>query len=332
MSRYRWTPKLLALIVTGWLSLTACVDAEQRDFEYVERLAYALGGVYEAEGFPPLVRYPTRRALTLAVVDERINLLEFADLHRCDLGALVGERNSPQNRLAGAAQRFEYEREFLRRAQGCESEAVQAVLEQKRTALNLHAWNAIFAGHEMQLAMGFAQPQTAVPDMEVMAALLALVNDVDDTSAPEIDVTALLQRLSVSSIGNRRAEWQLWRQNLTLARQLLARRTVCLSGEPTPKARHAVAVFRRYYVQGLQVEAAAKLAEDRRWLAALAKTLDSLHVAPSEFVNFYERVFAGVPGSEWSRTEAAFTAHAKAWDTFLAECGLSVRDIAEDTD
>ena len=138
-------PKLLIFLAIGFLEVS-CASPESERFAYVDRVA----SVLEAESIKTtvvLVATPTERELRLPTPEQKINPLQFADLHRCDMGALVGERNSGLGRFAPASQRLGYEVRWLCRARGCDIEWVEdlARLKQASGGIEIH-----FEGDERQ--------------------------------------------------------------------------------------------------------------------------------------------------------------------------------------
>src|SRR5690606_34717131 len=112
----------IRLIVLTWaLSVGACrIDSPEAQLtDYLTRIARVTGVVPALPAAGHLPAYPARRDLTVATPRHTIDVAEFFELHGCDMGALVGYRNSPLGRLQGASQRLGYEMEWLAAARRC---------------------------------------------------------------------------------------------------------------------------------------------------------------------------------------------------------------------
>ncbi|MDZ7670968.1 MAG: DUF3080 family protein [Gammaproteobacteria bacterium] len=120
--------------------------------------------------------YPQRRALELDIPRRTIDVGEFFELHGCDMGALVGYRNSPLGRTQGASQRLGYEAAWLAAVDACGADAADWLADmgaEKRRRLPALFWNATFAAAEMRTALGGA---AAPPDGD-LADLVRGLND-----------------------------------------------------------------------------------------------------------------------------------------------------------
>ena len=106
---------------------------------------------------PERLRYPSQRQLMVDIPASRIDWVQFAQLHSCDLGALIGARNSARGRVRQASVALAYEVEWLRLAETCSGfDWLDAAIAEKRAHLPVHVWNSTFAGPEMAQAMSLA--------------------------------------------------------------------------------------------------------------------------------------------------------------------------------
>ena len=117
-----WTERLLPRVC--WpliLCLAGCAPAGPDEVlaDYLERVARVTGSAPRLESPGPRPSYPARRALRVEVPGRSIDVGEFFDLHGCDMGALVGFRNSPLGRVQTASQRLGYEAAWLPAACRC---------------------------------------------------------------------------------------------------------------------------------------------------------------------------------------------------------------------
>jgi hypothetical protein len=331
---------LVLLAVGGCGAFDDDGAADGRDLaDYVERLGRVLAidvaVVVDAPG--PL--FPTARDLRIEVPRVEIALLQFVDLHGCDMGALVGYRNSPLGRTQGASQRLGYEAAWLAASQRCGDRAPEwlVVLQtEKRALLPVLFWNAVIAGDEMRVAVG----ASAAPGRTDFGDQLRGLRDALDglTQSPDIgadgfDLQAFEQLLgalrSGSHVGQARQSWRRWRAHLEAAGSALQSeaRQVCRNGRPTPRSKILANVFARYYIERIQPRLAAEMRAHEDWvrgLEALSMRLDA--VATPAYRDWFDAVLApAAPGSEWRRTQLAVVEHARAWQGLFDACGLDPR-------
>ena len=287
------------------------------------------------------VAFPGQRALALAIAPDRIDWLEFARLHRCDLGALIGYRNSRLGRVMQPVRRLDYELQWLAQGTRCRSELqsesssaatialLDQALEHKQRQLQPIFWNAVMAGDEVQRWMGRSALQNpgvgAEPLHELIAQLQRLPQG--DVSAAHTD-RALQQLAQARRVGLAQKQWQEARWLLHSAAALLRQYggTVCRNGQPTPKAQRLKAVFTRYYVGIEQPRLARWVNADASWVRALAElTQHSGTERPLAYRAWYQRVLdPDRPDSHWQQTRGAFQDHARAWQALAEACGMNL--------
>ena len=332
-----WRPpsmrKSLLWSVIGSLSF-ACAPASELEL-YRLRVSQALDRDVPLD-YERIEAYPRQRDLRVPIVRDDIGIIAFAELHQCDLGGLVGGRNSGLGRFAGASQRLAYEIRFLDAAATCELEWVQDLRRQKQSRLPALLWNAIFAGPELTGAFAARQHEGGRQAGAIVSAgpleALRLTVDAILQGDLNLDVRAFeetLFELKRQAYGERRHRWTALRRTLNAVSRVLRTSRVCLNDSPTPRSRRLAAVFVRHYVEGVQAVAARMQREDRDWLEALARLYDALAPsAPPAYADFHRSVVAyHAPRSEWARTQAAFREHAGAWQTVFEACGLRMSDV-----
>jgi hypothetical protein len=297
--------------------------------EYLVRV----GRVVESTATPispqPLTRYPERRALVVDIPQRTIDVASFFELHGCDMGGLVGYRNSPLGRLQSDSQRLGYETAWLAAADACgaDGEAWMSDLgADKRATLTALFWNATFAADEMRAALGLA----ARPAQGDLADLLRGLNDrLSALEAGEFEIGAFERLLGAlrqgSWAGPARRDWALWRSHLDAVSVLLdeAQPRICLNRQPTPRSRRLHNVFRLFYVEQIQPELAVRMRAHEAWIAELERLSERLDpVQPAAFRAWFAGVLASDADSEWRRTQAAVLNHAHAWQRLFTHCGL----------
>ena len=318
--------------------LTACDAPESNGDQYLQRLSEALDRPVVTAATEPL-QYPARRNLLRPIPPLNISVAEFARLHACDMGGLVGARNGSLARLAFDSQRLLYELSWLQAARACIEQGqdwLAPLLEQKTASLPDLLWNATFASAEMSQAMG--QSAAAVNHSSQADEHFRMLADLIDSGLRqhlqplEQHFENTLRQLTLSArIGERRHYWSTLRAQLDAASGALTRRepAVCLSGLPNDRSRRLLAVFQRYYVGLWQVEFARLLSADESWLTALARSVDLLQTAtPLEFSSWYNATLnSHEMNSEWQRTRQAVTDHVKAWQGLFEQCGIDVATL-----
>ena len=269
------------------------------------------------------VQLPSRRVREVPIPALQIDVLEFAQLHRCDLGALVGKRNSTLGRLQSHSQRLLYELEWLRVAAACEDPPMwlEDIVQAKRQALSVAWWNAVVASQEFDQAFSTASLNNQIEvDTQVLRTLLQMRQN----QMPSNKLELTLGALNLAGFGYRQRAWQAQRAVLTQAARLLRARQkdVCRTGQPTPRMRRLQAVFSNYYLP-LQATMASQSNQDRRWLADLAAwlALEAVSV-PAEVLTWHEAL-----QDEWQAVERAAKLHVESWQSLAEECGLSVGQL-----
>ncbi len=321
---------VLAVAVLVAMGLGGCAaDELEAGDHYLSSLGDALDRPisWQAENLPP---FPRPRSLALTMPRTTIDVVEFAQLHSCDLGGLIGARNSALGRVQQASTALAYEVAWLRVAATCEGfDWLPAAVAEKRQRLPTHVWNATFAGPELAQAMGLAAGTSA--SVVAAAPLLDLARLIEDVLVRETlpaDLEERLRRLAALPLGQRRNGWARDRARLEAATAALIQREppVCLSGKPTNRSLRVVGVMHRFYIDEWQGQLAAGVRADEAWLAGFDEALAPLReLAPDAFEAFYRSTFdAADASSEWARTKSAIVRHAQAWQTFHEGCGMRV--------
>jgi hypothetical protein len=326
------------LLLPVFLLLAACSAPESNGDQYLQRLSEALDRPVVTAPTEQL-QYPARRSLLLPIPPLNISVAEFARLHACDMGGLVGARNGSLARLALDSQRLLYEVNWLQAALACIEQGqdwLTPLLEQKVASLPDLFWNATFASTEMSQAMG--QSAAAVKHSSQADEHFRMLADLLESGLQqhlqplENHFEKTLRQLTLTArIGERRRYWSTLRAQLEAASVALTQRqpAVCLSGLPNNRSRRLLAVFQRYYVSQWQVEFSQLLSADEQWLTALARSVDLLQSsAPLEFQTWYDNTLSRhSASSEWQLTRQAVTDHVKAWQGLFEQCGIDVASL-----
>ncbi len=332
----------IVLLSPLFYGLAGCGGPGSNGEQYLQRISEALDRPVITAPFE-LVQYPARRTLQRPIPSLNISVAEFARLHACDMGGLLGARNGSLARLAQDSQRLLYELTWLQAAQICVEQGqdwLQPLVEQKTSSLSDMLWNATFASAELSTAMGqsVASASHSAQADQYFRMLADLINSAlqQDKQPLENEFENTLRQLTLTArIGERRRYWSTLRTQLQAASDALSQREppVCLSGLPNDRSRRLLAVFQRYYVGVWQVEFSQLLSADERWLTALARSVDLLqNSVPLEFQAWYDNTLnSHVSTSEWQLTKRAVADHVKAWQGLFEQCGIDVASLRGST-
>lgn len=337
---------LLCAVLVGACGSGDYADAG-RYANYLERLASQLGDLPEVVE-PSLHSFPTQRELSLAIERQVIDVAEFARLHACDLGDLVGERNSPLGRVAGPVALLVQDQRWLRLGPGCVGQGqdwLADVLAAKERSLPQRFWNAVLAGDEFNRVMSTAQPlgksdgEGAAELQSPDRALIDLLDHHQALAALTLNESLLNDTLKAlaqgESIGGMRQRWRSLRLNLRRAANGLNRESerLCRNNTPTPKAKILRQVFDNHYVSDLQPRFAAHYGTDQATVQALRQLQQRLvGVAPQSFTQWYAATLDPQNlDAEWQATQAVLRGHALAWQRLWTHCGMPLSPLAPKT-
>ena len=341
--------------------LSACAQGPDEPGQYLTRLARVLDRPVPQIELRPQVPYPARRVLRLPFSEASLDWLEFARLHECDMGDLVGYRNSGLGRVMGSLERYRYERSWSQVAAQCagnlaaeQEGSTQALLarlrEQKAQDLQAAWWNLVFAGPELQRWLRLRGPATDAPAADRLpspaAALLAVRQFAPVAAAASVagpDAVAESAGGSLATLGTHLeglagaagggSAFERWAQVATLLRRATAlvdgaSVRLCRNGQQTPAAARLKNVFRKFYVAELQGELAGAVNADRPWVEQLnAIVANSPRPLPGAFAQWHDATISLTnERSLWLATRQAFRDHSQAWQTFAAGCDLNLFD------
>lgn len=349
VNKARTVGKVAGLLLCSVL-VGACGSGDYADAgryaNYLERLASQLGDLPNVDE-PALQSFPTQRELSLAIERQVIDVAQFARLHACDLGDLVGERNSPLGRVAGPVALLVQDQRWLRLGPACVSQGqdwLVEVLAAKERSLPKRFWNAVLGGDEFNRVMSTAQSLgnsvggEAGEQQSPARALRDLLDDHQALGALALNESLLNDRLKAlaqgESIGGMRQRWRSLRLNLRRAASGLNRESerLCRNNTPTPKAKILRQVFDTQYVNDLQPQFAAHYGADQATVQALRQLQERLaEVAPENFSQWYAVTLDPEnPEAEWQRTQVALRDHALAWQRLWTHCGMPLSPLAPD--
>ncbi|HEX7037101.1 MAG TPA: DUF3080 family protein [Pseudomonadales bacterium] len=334
-----WTRSLLTCVAL--LAGAACQDQSPEALldDYLGRIRRVTSVETELAPVQPLPPYPARRELLIDIPRQTINVIEFFELHGCDMGALVGFRNSPLGRVQSPSQRLGYETAWIEAARACDTDAAEWLPELgavKREWLPSLFWNATFAAEELRVALGGSAPAREEGLPTLLRALADQLTKVENGGFDADELERLLGQLRQSSwVGPARRDWQRWRRYLLAAAATLDAATakVCLNRRPTPYTDRLKNVFLKVYIGHIQPDLAVAMSEHEQWIVELGRLGERLDpVLPDAYRAWYRAVLAPeAPESEWQRTRAAVVRHARAWQRLFTHCHVEpVSGLSQD--
>lgn len=338
-----------SLILLASLMLAGCGSrAEQLWDDYLARLSRLTGQAVPEATPGTLQRYPRHRELSRPVSELRTGLVGFLDLGKCDMRALVSERNAILSRVQVDSLRLDYELRFLERGRACLAEGklddepdtaewLRDILDSKASSLPSLFWNISLAGEEVAGLFSLASDapqdgeipgsQNAYRSLDALTRLGKRLHDRD--LPPPADADTLEEDLR--QLVDNRAGGKLL-HGMALARDRLARAAwmleqtdserLCPHGLPGNEARYLKNVFDAVYAADIQP-----------WLAGLWRAMDNLvpsllalrdaqPLASTALDEWLANHFRG-PGSLREQTNDALMRHTRAWQGLLNACGLA---------
>jgi hypothetical protein len=280
-------------------------------------------------------RFPPKRERQQALSQFDIGFLEFLSLQQCDVGAVVGKRNSILGKVMPDSQRFLYELEIIRTIESCEvkdeklAESLHHVAQQKRLELPIAFANAIFNGKEsdafFSLSNGFLPLNYSTNNQqELLSALNRLILIGDNlTKLPMVDGEVFENDLKIlmnSEYGGRLL-YSLVRitDYLNQVSRAIQELDEASCGAPL---RYFKQQFERHYVKSIQPYM-GRINSSAYEVLPLLNRLVQLSVVNDEIRYFMSQFSLNKERSLWLNYQKASQVHAKRWSTLFYICEVS---------
>jgi len=333
-------PKSIVIIVT-FLMLVGC-DARYKPEQVLSEYATSLSrsGYLDVSVPDPVMPklYPSVQVRTMVLTQFDVSLLDFLSLQHCDLGLLVGERNSVLGRVMVNSQRFLYEVKITRALETCPIEnqsladKLAPIAKQKHKELPRAFINAVFNGDEAKSFFSFSNGfvpmgYTAANYQSLQSALGdLLVSGQHVLTLPHIDSNAFEQDLKI--MADSEYAGKLLYSLLQITRYLnavsesieLLPPNVC--GPPVTFLKQQ---FEYHYVKLIQPYMARLNASAYPVLSQLHQLAMVGGPLPTALANYLEQFSLQDKHSVWGRYQAASRRHAMAWSHLFQRCGLSLK-------
>lgn len=275
--------------------------------------------------------YPPRKARLFAIPSISVSLLEFLKMQSCEVGSVVGERNSSLGKLYSASQRLSYELRLVAGLKDCQPKSprlkkkLAGILEAKRRHLPRVRWNAGLGSKEMadyfSVASQFMVPHELkkVPWENHVQALEAYRLWL--RQSPSIEVASgnrFFQVLDGTRLGGR-----LIQTGVRLS-GLLGNTVQTLSRLDPPSAKQCLALrhaFEAEYVKKIQPWLSLFVSRSRHWVEQIRELGKAAGTPPSpQMTRFTKRYLT--PGSFWRDFTERVRAHSKQWSRVSRQCGF----------
>jgi hypothetical protein len=329
-------------MLCAWLCACGENSLEDRGGRYMEAVAGALG-----QASPPAnvrtraMALPRRRARLVEIEERRIGVFDFLSIQGCELGVLAGHNMSALGRQMPLSSRLTHELTVLEVGDGCvggldDAERrleLQAILEVKRGERGAHAWNAIWAGPEMEAYLSRSET-AALASAEgagAARALAGLTRRLDELGPRESDGLAVaegLARLRESPpLGRALRDLEVATAQLDAVSALLEPLDV---QSCTPREARLMRAFRETYLQFVQVPLArahrradAELPQLFELARASQAALEATgRPAPREMSAWFSATLdRDARDGLWARYMRAVHRHVAAWAPVLSVCG-----------
>ncbi|WP_341503877.1 DUF3080 family protein [Gallaecimonas sp. GXIMD4217] len=325
----RWPWLLAGLLLCG------CERSGGPLVDYPQRLANVLDVPHEPSPLPVLAA-GGGRPWAAPQAEITIGLTELYALRKCNLGALIGARNSALGKVAPPSQRFLYEVELLHGLNHCDQapaktrQLAERLAAQKAPALPLAAWHLVSQDDAFRRNWRHGVAPLAVGDFPGLYDAITAVTDIrallqgwDPIRAARLEsgLAALahgriLARLNVSLYQAR--------HQLDAAAELLEQHQQhipCPNGRPGARANTIGQFFFGYYGNKVQPHLGELLQANRLLKRPLSELIVSLPVPTSarEQVRYLSGLDEGSLSADF---DAALKRHTQAWQQFLGRCGL----------
>lgn len=280
----------------------------------------------------PSARY---RQQTLTQFD--IGLLDFLSLQQCEVGAVVGKKNSILGKVMPDSQRFLYELDIIRAVESCDikndtlAAELLGVVNKKREELPKALGNAIFNGAEAEaffsLSNGFlplnystSEQQTLLDALNRLVMIAENLQELPSLNAAtfEGDLKVLMDSEYAGRLLYSLVQVTQYLTQVTTYISSLDQ-TVC--GAPMDYLKQQ---FDVHYVKQIQpymgrINQGAYLV-----LPLLNRLVSATQPLTTEMEKFVSQLSLIDDKSEWRRYQGASQAHASQWSRLFKECALSL--------
>lgn len=267
-----------------------------------------------------------------------IGLLDFLSLQQCDVGIVVGKKNSILGKVMPDSQRFLYELDIIRAIESCDiddetlANELQFVAQKKRLELPIAFGNAIFNGEESKaffsLSNGFFPfNDTTGNQQELLSALNRLVYigkhlaDLPnvDGNVFENDLRILMNSEYAGKLLYTLAQLTRYLSLVSVEIEALDK-DVC--GAPIKYLKQQ---FDIHYVERIQPYMGRLNRSSYQILPLLNQLTKLSSPFSSDMMRFLNQFLLQDKNSEWRRYQYASQMHAKQWSKLFESCSVALK-------
>ena len=270
------------------------------------------------------ISLPALRDRQQALSSFDIGLLDFLSLQQCDVGVVVGRRNSILGKVMPDSQRFLYELDVIRAIESCDidddalANELHLVAEKKRIELPIAFGNAIFNGEESN---------TTENQQELLSALGRLVGigeHLMDLPNVDSDVFENDLRILMNSEYAGRLLYTLTRitNYLSLVSEQVGALNEEVCGAPMAYLKQQ---FDIHYIKKIQPYMGRLNRSAYQVLPLLNRLVEQSLFFRLDMAQFLNQFSLDDEGSEWRHYQDASQIHAKQWSKLFNSCSIPLR-------
>ncbi|MEL0636230.1 DUF3080 family protein [Marinomonas sp. TI.3.20] len=281
--------------------------------------------------------YPPLQQRQQALTQFDVSILDFLSLQQCDVGFLVGEKNSVLGRVMPTSQRFLYEINIIRAIESCPIENTQlanklkSVAEIKRKELPMAFTNALFNSAEGQtffsLSNGFIPLNNDLSHYQTLLASLRDINAVGEQLSSLPRIKGKVFEGDLKALSDSEYAGQLIYSVAQLSRFLEAVSNAINNLSPDvcgPPVVFLKQQFERHYIKVIQPYMAKINGSAYQILPLIEQAAAVGKPLPVALNSYLSRVSLGQQGSLWGRYQLASQHHAQAWSRLFHRCDMAL--------
>lgn len=264
-----------------------------------------------------------------------ISLLDFLSLQQCDIGIVVGRKNSILGRVMPSSQRFLYELDIIRAIESCKINddvlaiELQRVAQKKRIELPIAFGNAIFNGEESKelfsLSNGFFPFNDTIQNQQELLNALNRLVDIKEHLADLPNVSGDVFENDLKVLMNSEYAGKLLYTLAQVTRYLtqianeIATLDKGICGAPVVYLKQQ---FDAHYVEKIQPYMGRVNRSAYQILPLLNMLAKSSTTFSSDMTHFLNQFSLENENSEWQRYQQASQTHAKQWSLLFNSCSV----------
>ncbi|WP_243711912.1 MULTISPECIES: DUF3080 family protein [Marinomonas] len=337
-------PQVVWAIALGCLLLlTGCTSRYQPEsllMDYVKDLSRSKYIQLVVPDFVSPSLYPPLHQRQQALTKFDVSILDFLSLQQCDVGFLVGEKNSVLGKVMPASQRFLYEINIIRAIESCHignvqlAEKLNAIAKIKRQELPVAFTNAVFNGAEgkdfFSLSNGFLPLKNDLTHYQVLLASLRDINALGAnlSSLPKLEGKAFEEDLKALSDSEYAGQLIYSLAQLSRFLSVVSEAIEDLpEGVCGPPVTFLKQQFERHYIKIIQPYMAKINATAYQILPLIRQAAVYGQPLPKALDQYLSMLSLDQKEGLWGRYQRASQRHAQAWSRLFNRCDIALSGI-----